>query len=59
MIMLYRILSEQSSAELETAVEAKLSMGWELVGGVSVCAVYAESFGTDHLYSQAMVKKDA
>jgi hypothetical protein len=33
---LYRVLSAESAAELEIAVEAKLAAGWELVGGVAL-----------------------
>lgn len=53
--MEYQIIEASNGAELAVKVRKKLSDGWELVGGVSVCI--AQALGRETVYAQAMLKK--
>jgi Domain of unknown function (DUF1737) len=61
--MNYKILLEETAADLEAAVNEYLQEGWELQGGVSM-VVYEKKSGGDYSplikafrFAQAVVKK--
>lgn len=53
----YIILSNKNPKDLELMVEASLTEGYSLAGGIEVSFLYVNSSGEYFLYSQALFKK--
>lgn len=56
--MTYKILTGESTSELEEKVQEYLEKGYQMVGGISITARYLESIHKTYeiLFSQAVVK---